>query len=223
MATAAHTELRPCALARTDVGRIYALYLSALAAVPDPGAVRADEPEFFEAVFDDGGEIMGLWAEDGLAAYGVLRPELEREHDRLGLDRYVACDAPLRVLDGSAVRPAYWRLGLQRTVITMRIERAAAWGAGDVIAKASPANIPSMRNLLKAGFAIVAIVRKPYGWRYVHYRGVARAAARPALPDWIPAADIDAAAARFAAGEAAFECEVRADGKPWLAFGPYCG
>lgn len=213
-------ELTRTALTRADVGAVYRLYLSALAAVPDPAAVRADEPEFFEAVFDDGGEILGLADDSGLVAYGVLRPELEREHDRVGLDRFVAPDAPLRVLDGSAVRPAYWRLGLQREVVSMRLARARTLGASDVIAKASPGNIPSMRNLLKSGFAIVGLVRKPYGWRYVHHRAVSRAAEAEGRTTWVRSADIDAARTHFATGEAAFACEVRADGVPWLQFAP---
>lgn len=207
------------ALFLRDIPRIYALYTAALAAVPDPSAVRADAPAFFENIFDVGGEIIGLLAGDALVGYGVLRPELDREHDRVGLDRHVPAGAPMRVLDGSAVHPAYWSHGFQRTVIEMRIARAAELGAGHVIAKASPGNVPSMRNLTRAGFHIVGLVLKPYGWRYVHVRPVAQPEPEPAPGTWQVAADVDASVARFAAGEVAYRAKRDEGGVPMLLFG----
>lgn len=207
------------ALSPRDIPRIYALYTEALAAVPDPAAVRADAPAFFADIFAVGGEIIGLSAGDALVGYGVLRPELEREHDRVGLDRHVPAGAPMRVLDGSAVHPSFWSHGLQRTVIALRIGRAAELGAGHVIAKASPGNVPSMRNLTRAGFHIVGLVLKPYGWRYVHVRRVARPEPEPARGTWLVAADVDAAAGRFAAGEVAYRAKRDGEGVPMLLFG----
>ena len=218
MTLLAETALDEVRLARSDVDEVYRLYLSALARLPNPAAVRPDEPAFFEEIFDVGGEIVGFRDGPALIAYGVLRPVLDSEHDRKGLGHVVPADAPLMVLDGSAVGPAYWKRGLQRAIIETRIAEAARLGASHVIAKASPANIPSMRNLLKRGFATVALVRKPYGWRYVNHRPVAAALSQPAGCEWMDAGRIDEAQARFAAGEAAFACEADEIGGARLAF-----
>jgi RimJ/RimL family protein N-acetyltransferase len=207
------------ALAPDDIPRIYALYTAALAAVPDPSAVRADAPAFFEAIFDVGGEIIGLLADGDLVGYGVLRPELDREHDRVGLDAHVPAGAPMRVLDGSAVHPRLWTHGLQRTVVDLRIARAADLGATHVIAKASPGNVPSMRNLTRCGFHIVGLVLKPYGWRYVHVRPVAEPEPEPVGGTWQVAAEVELSVARFAAGEVAYRAKRDAEGVPMLLFG----
>ncbi|MBJ3776346.1 GNAT family N-acetyltransferase [Acuticoccus mangrovi] len=216
--TWAATDFHTVDLSVDDVPAVFALYAESLAAVPDPAAVRADAPSFFEKIFAVGGEIIGLF--DGLVmiGYGVIRPELEEEHDRVGLDRVVPADAPMRVLDGSAVRPAYWRHGLQRTTIDARIARAAELGATHVIAKASPGNVPSMRNLTKQGFHILGRVMKPYGWRYVHHRPVHLTAAEPIEGEWYPAHDVDGAEAMFREGRAAFAAKRDDAGEPMLKF-----
>ncbi|MEO1102334.1 MAG: GNAT family N-acetyltransferase [Pseudomonadota bacterium] len=198
-------------LRRGDVGAIYRLYLAALARVPNPAAVRPDEPSFFDTIFDTGGEVLGLLAAGRLAAYGVLRPELTSELDRVGLEGIAGPCERLWVLDGSAVHPDYWRHGMQRTIIEERLARIAALGARHVIAKASPGNLPSLRNLLKCGFVTVGLVRKPYGWRYVQYRPVAAPIVQPAEGIWIAAGNIEEARARFAAGEVASACHAGAD------------
>lgn len=220
MTLTADTTLEEVSLARTDVDEIYRLYLSALARLPNPAAVRPDEPAFFEDIFNVGGEIVGFRDGPALVAYGVLRPVLDSEHDRKGLGHVVPAEAALMVLDGSAVGPAYWKRGLQRAIIETRIAEAARLGAMHVIAKASPGNIPSMRNLLKSGFATVALVRKPYGWRYVNHRPVAASVRAPADCVWMDAGRIDEAQARFTAGEAAFACEADGQGGARLEFGP---
>ncbi|MEM8664462.1 MAG: GNAT family N-acetyltransferase [Pseudomonadota bacterium] len=204
-----HDLISAVRLARADVVRVYALYLSALAAVPNPAAVRPDEPGFFDTVFDDGGEILGLEADGVLIAYGVIRPELAREHDRVGLEGIVAPDARLWVLDGSAVHPAWWRHGFQRTIIKARLARLGELlgaAAGHAIAKASPGNLPSLRNLLKCGFVTVEMIEKPYGWRYVQYRPVDAPVSQPSGGRWINAGAVEDASARFARGEVANAC-----------------
>lgn len=208
-------------LSRADISEIFALYLSALRAVPNPAAVRPDEPSFFDEIFDAGGEIIGFRDDGRLVAYGVIRPELDSEHDRHGLAPRVAPSAKLYVLDGSAVWPALWRHGLQRMIIETRIRRVAALGAVDVIAKASPGNFPSMRNLLNSRFAIITKVMKPYGWRYVHHRRVAFPAPDAGTGTWIEAGNVEEAERRFSAGEAAFACRAGPDGMPILRFADY--
>lgn len=210
-------DVQSVPLAPGDVPRIYTLYRTSLDAVPNPAAVRADEPSFFEEIFAVGGEIIGLQVGDALVAYGVLRPELDSEHDRSGLDEHVPASAGLKVLDGSAVHPEFWKHGLQRVIIEARVERAGDLGAQHVIAKASPGNLPSMRNLLKCGFRIVTRVRKPYGWRYVHHRPVAHPYPRPDGGEWRPASDVAGATARFADNQAAVACRAEA-GVPLLCF-----
>lgn len=202
-----------------DIDAIDGLFRATVAAVPNPAAVRPDEPAFFEEVLARGGEIVGLTASGALIAYGVLRPEFEDQHDRHGLARLVADDWPLFVTDGSAVHPAYWTHSLQRVLIRERIDRAVAQGARSIIAKVSPANLPSMRNLLKEHFRIVARVRKPYGWRYVHQRGVVDFPEVVEMPEiWEAAADVDAAQALFEAGYGAVRFRLGEEARPELGF-----
>ncbi|MEW5422381.1 N-acetyltransferase family protein [Amorphus sp. 3PC139-8] len=207
-------------LARQDVGDICRLFDAVIHAVARPDAVRPDEPSFFEQVFDVGGEILGLTCEGRLIAYGVLRPELASEHDRKALDGVAPADSVLFVVDGSAVHPDYWARALQRVLIRARIERAVNQGAETVIAKVSPNNLPSTRNLLKEGFRIVGRVRKPYGWRYIHHRSaLAPPPEADRMPDiWRAAADIDAVTAEFEAGRCATRFRFGEDAVPELGF-----
>lgn len=202
-----------------DIPAIDALFRATVAAVSDPAAVRPDEPAFFEGVLEHGGEIIGLTMGGALIAYGVLRPEFEDQHDRDGLARFVSPDAPLFVVDGSAVHPSCWSRSLQRVLIRERIDRAVRQGARTVIAKVSPANLPSTRNLLKEDFRIVARVRKPYGWRYVHQRAAVDYAPTPDVPEiWQMAADVDGAQALFDAGYGAVRFRMGVQPEPELGF-----
>ncbi|MEM9222387.1 MAG: GNAT family N-acetyltransferase [Pseudomonadota bacterium] len=205
-------------LFETDIDRIQALHEAAMGAVPDPSAVRTDEPSFFAGIFHYGGEIVGLERDGELVAYGVLRPELESELDRVGLDGLVPARERLWVLDGSAARPDLWRGGLQRTLISLRLARLRQTAIDHAIAKASPRNIPSMRNLLKRGFATVGMVKKSYGWRYVQYRRVATAVSVPETGEWIEAADVVEVARHLDDGEFATTCRVGGDGIARLQF-----
>lgn len=203
------------------VGEICRLFEAVIHAVARPDAVRPDEPSFFEQVFDVGGEILGLMVEGRLIAYGVLRPELAGEHDRKTLDGIAPASSVLYVVDGSAVHPDYWARALQRVLIRARIERAIAHGAGTVIAKVSPNNLPSTRNLLKENFRIVGRVQKPYGWRYIHHRPaiVAPSETDPPMPQiWRAAADVDAVQAEFDAGRCASRFRFGPDAVPELGF-----
>ena len=202
-----------------DIPVIDGLFRATVAAVSNPAAVRPDEPAFFEGVLDHGGEIIGLTVEGSLIAYGVLRPEFDDQHDRDGLAHLVAADAPLFVTDGSAVHPSYWSHSLQRVLIRERIDRAVRQGAQAVIAKVSPANLPSTRNLLKEHFRIVARVRKPYGWRYVHQRAAVDFEEMDETPEvWRVAADVDGAQALFEAGYGAVRFRLGAQSRPELGF-----
>ncbi|MGX1099745.1 GNAT family N-acetyltransferase [Amorphus sp. MBR-141] len=201
-----------------DIAAIDHLFRATVAAVPDPAAVRPDEPAFFEDVLARGGEIIGLTVAGALIAYGVLRPEFGDQHDRDGLGRLVDLDAPLFVVDGSAVHPSYWSRSLQRVLIRERIDRAVRQGGRAVIAKVSPANLPSTRNLLRENFRIVARVRKPYGWRYVHQRAAVDFAPTPEAEIWRLAADVDAAQALFDDGYGAVRFRIGPDSLPELGF-----
>ncbi len=212
------TELEPAKLSLADIDAIYDLHRETFAALPNPGAVRPDEPAFFHDIFDCGGEITGLYGREGLVGYGVLRPELAAEKDRVALEAWLAPHRSLWVLDGSAVKPTYWGRGLQRHLVGLRTARAGALGVEAVIAKASPGNVPSMRNLLKSGFSIVGRIQKSYGWRYIHYRPVAEAMTHPEAGEWIEASAIAEAQRRFEAGEVATQCALNEAGVPALHF-----
>lgn len=221
MAVAASLDdpIETVTLGLEDIPAIDRLFHATVAAVPNPRAVRPDEPAFFHDVLDHGGEIVGLTVGGALIAYGVLRPEFPDQHDRDGLASLVPEDAPLFVTDGSAVHPSYWSHSLQRVLIRERVDRAVRQGARAMIAKVSPANLPSTRNLLKEQFRIVARVRKPYGWRYVHQRAAVDYPQTTDEPDiWRVAADVDAAQALFEAGYGAVRFRLGAQSRPELGF-----
>lgn len=151
MSADAFARLRWSPLGPQDRDRIFELHLRAIQGM-GPDQVRPESLEFFEALLDGAGRIIGACdPEGGLVAYGVLqdgpdpgtRPELWLDWP---------FDARIQKLAGSSVAQAYRGQRLQCELIRRRVTLAdpGAW----LYATAAPSNPASWRSLLYEGFEI---------------------------------------------------------------------
>lgn len=138
-------------LGPADRDRIFALHLRAIQGM-GPDQVRPESLEFFEALLDGAGRIIGACDPDGaLVAYGVLQdgPDPGTRPDLwLGWP----FDARIQKLAGSSVAAEYRGQRLQRELIRRRV--ALADPGAYLYATAAPSNPASWRSLLGEGFEI---------------------------------------------------------------------
>jgi ribosomal protein S18 acetylase RimI-like enzyme len=153
---------------------IVALHRTALATLADPTFVKPEQPSFFAGILDGRGRIIGARARAGaeLGAYGVFQRHLAPDDDpsaRLGLGGA----RRLAKIAGAAVAPALRGHRLQCELVRRRAAFARAEGFSDLYATAAPGNVPSWRNLLTEGFAVVGIEAR-YGTlvRYLLHRAL---------------------------------------------------
>lgn len=209
-------------LAAADVPSVWALHRIAVAAAPAPGLVKPESAGFFERMAGEDGETLGVHAGDRLVAYAVLQWRLAPADDprtAFGL----AAETPVAKLAGTSVHPDWRGRGLHEGLILRRRDRAHSLGFRHLYATTAPANWRSWTNLLDAGFAVRALVRK-YGslWRFLLHReadGPAGEVCGLADP-----ADHAAVAARLARGERGVGWVKTADETVLLRFaGPPAG
>ncbi|WP_368640187.1 hypothetical protein ABRZ04_02145 [Castellaniella ginsengisoli] len=186
MTRCASSELHWALLGPEDLDRIVALHAQAIRGM-SPDQVRPERPEFFAALLEGAGRIVGACDPAGdLVAYGVLQdgPDPGTRPD-LWLDWPE--DARIQKLAGSSVAEAYRGLRLQRTLIRRRIELADP--DAYLYATAAPSNPASWRSLLHEGFEIRRL-------RRVYQDSLRYLMARRARMADASAAGRDAAAAR---------------------------
>ncbi len=177
-------------LTEADLDDVTDLHDEVLATMrPDLFADEADG--FFADHIERIGRILGLFAEGGLIAYGVLGlPGRDDPNfgDFIGLppeDR-----GHVAHIDGAAIRPEWRRNGLHRVLIDWRLNLARQLGRTIAITTAAPENLPSVRNLLTEGMTIRALEQKFGGWRYVLRRDLDRPSPTPpANASWIDVTD----------------------------------
>lgn len=179
-------------LGPADRDRVHALHLRAIQGM-GPDQVRPEHPEFFGALLDGAGLIIGACDPDGaLVAYGVLQhgPDPGTRPD-LWLDW--PAGARIQKLAGSSVAAEYRGQRLQRALIRRRV--ALAEPGAHLYATAAPSNPASWRSLLHEGFEIRRL-RRVYGdsLRYL--------LARRAAPRAEPAGTAEASMAAKASGSA---------------------
>lgn len=169
---------QPCApvafegrrLVEADVGKVIALHALARAGL-QPDLVATETDGFFADHVYRAGRILGLFAEGGLIAYGVLglpRPGDFNFGEMIDLPE----DERPRVanVDGVGVAPEWRGNALHRVLIAWRLAEAEAAGRSIAITTAAPGNLPSVRNLMAEGMKIRALREKFGGWRYVMRR-----------------------------------------------------
>lgn len=184
--------------AATDLPAIGDLYERTLASL-DPALMARESDTFFEAHVARSGRILCVFDGAALAAYGVLG--LPRATDPsfgadLGLTE--ADLAKVAQADGVAVDPTWRGRGLHRLLLTWRVTLAAEFGRGPVLSTVAPANLPSLRNMLAAGFAVRALKRKFGGhWRFILQHGAAPDAGAEMH---LPLSDLSAIGAALASG-----------------------
>ncbi|MGB3705763.1 MAG: hypothetical protein WBH02_14045 [Castellaniella sp.] len=189
MTRCALSELHWILLGPKDLGRIVALHAQAILGM-SPDQVRPERAEFFAALLEGGGSIIGVCDPAGdLVAYGVLQdgPDPGTRPDLwLGWPE----DARIQKLAGSSVAEAYRGLRLQCALIRRRIELADP--DAYLYATAAPLNPASWRSLLYEGFEIRCLRRVYQGsLRYLMARRAGMAAASAAQGDAAAARPLD--------------------------------
>lgn len=189
-------------LTEADVPAVIALHHQVRAAVPAEQLCRESD-EFFRHHAGPGGRIVGLFAEETLIAYGVLglpAPQEESFADQFGLSP--AERAAAATIDGASVSERWRGNGLQKHLVSLRLVAAQDAGRRIALSTVSPANLPSLANLLAAGLTIRALRSAFGGLRFLVRRDLdAPPPVPPVSGHWIDLADIDAAGAALAAGE----------------------
>ncbi len=158
MTPGALARLRWSALGPEDLDQIVALHMHAIQGMSS-GQVRPEHPEFFAALLDGAGQVIGASDPAGdLVAYGVLQhgPDPGTRPDLwLGWPEH----ARIQKLAGSSVAEAYRGRRLQRVLIRRRI--ALADPDAYLYATAAPSNPASWHSLLREGFEI-RLLRRVY-------------------------------------------------------------
>ena len=173
-------------LGPADLDRIVDLHARAIRGMGSD-QVKPEHPEFFAALLDGAGRIIGARAPAGdLVAYGVLQdgPDPGTRPDLwLGWP----ADARIQKLAGSSVAEAYRGQRLQCELIRRRVELADPDAC--LYATAAPSNPASWRSLLREGFEIRLLCR-------VYQNSLRYILARPARTAATPLAPTDEEAAR---------------------------
>lgn len=141
-------------MAPSEAVTVHALHTSVLARTP-AGMVRPDDLAHFEQHAQALGRIIGGFVDDTLVAYGVLgihSPTAHHLAELLELDP--ARRARICVLDGAASLPEWRGRSLHCGVIAERGALAMRLGRSLVSATVAPANLRSLRGLLKEGYTI---------------------------------------------------------------------
>ncbi len=192
-------------LTAADLAAIRALHARVLDTLPAPGLIKPETEAFHRLVLEEGhGLVFGVRdpaAPDRLLSYGVLLLRLvagDGSGRRLGLPE----TAPLCKIAGTSVAPEARGRGHQRALLARRIAAAAEAGKPFVYGTVAPANGPSCRNMVRAGFRIHRVERR-YGG-LLRYLTLHRPGMRPPPPEavaaWVPGGDAAAVEELTAAG-----------------------
>ncbi|MFG1301090.1 hypothetical protein V5F49_14955 [Xanthobacter sp. V3C-3] len=134
-----------------DLDAVDRLHHLAIGPRARPEVVKPEHRSYFEGILGGRGWTAGLFDAGALIAYGILQHDhtpKDGPHRMLGLDP----QQPVGRLAGASVHPAYRGQGLQRVLISARVQAAPA---GMVLfSTAAPVNTPSWASLLIEGFPI---------------------------------------------------------------------
>jgi len=202
-----------------DLDAVIALHRQVLATMP-PALLAAESDAFFADHAARVGRILGLFAEGGLIAYGVLGlpgpgdPSFADDLELPAADR-----ARVAHIDGVSVRPEWRGNRLQRVLIGWRIDEAAAAGRSLIVTTVAPGNVASLRNALGEGLTVRALRQKFGGWRYLLVRDLGRPPLAPSTDGrWVDTADVETQQRLLAAGAVGWKAEAAESGmRVWFA------
>jgi GNAT superfamily N-acetyltransferase len=203
-----------------EVGAVITLHRTVRAAIA-PELLCRESDDFFIDHSGRVGNILGLFAEDRLIAYGVLglppvgEPSFADDFALTAGDRAAAA-----TVDGAAVLPEWRGNRLHRRLVAERLRRAREQGRRIALSTVAPGNLPSLRNLLAEGLTIRALRARFGGMRYLVRRDLDRPpAAPPQSGRWISVHDVAAQTEALDRGEIGWAlAEDRADA-PAVWFG----
>jgi len=198
---------RPAAPAHTlreltaaDLPALHRLHDDVLRALPDPALFRlfGGAERFLADHLGARGRSLGVFAQEGLVAYGSLTLPTAADLDNYAADLGWPADRAGRValLSAAMVHPSQRAQGLHRTLIDGRIRLAAGLGAPELLVRVAPANAVSRRTLLSHGFAVAWLgVQREGSLRHVLWRPLGGPAwVGPSLDDsaftWAAAEDL---------------------------------
>jgi GNAT superfamily N-acetyltransferase len=204
-----------------EAGGVHRLHCEIVAGLPSPDLFRPAGAAFFEAHCGFSGVTLGVFDGARLAAYSLMRFP-GSDPDNLGRDIGLPeAELPHVVhFELVGVHPAYRGRSLQDVMLRARMPLVLAAGCHHGLLTVAPANLHSLRNTLRNGFALTALRRKYGGaWRYVLHRDLRLSppTAWHALLD-IPLTEVTAIGDALTEGWRGFELVVRED-RPALRLG----
>lgn len=140
----------------------YKLYLQASANLPF-GVVRPDTLATFNDHLGDNGCILGAFQGQQLLAYGMLSFQSELCQQLAEQLTPPSTLETLAVLDGAACHPTWRGKHLHQQLVQQRLKWAQQLGYQSIIATVSPHNLPSLRNLMRAGFCVQRAIQAYQG------------------------------------------------------------
>ena len=160
-----------------DLPALHRLHDDVLRALPDPALFRlfGGAERFLADHLGARGRSLGVFAQEGLVAYGSLTRPTAADLDNYAADLGWPADRAGRValLSAAMVHPSQRGQGLHRTLIDGRLRLAAELGAPELLVRASPANAISRRTLLSHGFAVAWLgVQREGSLRHVLWRPI---------------------------------------------------
>lgn len=139
--------------------------------LPDPEIFFPHDKDYFHRIFQHDRSVLGVKAEDRLAAYSIIRIP-GHEDDNLGRDINLVEDELGRVahLQATVVHPAFRGNGLQRKMAATHLGVIRDLGFQHVCCTVSPKNPASLANIIGNGL-VIKDLRPKFGgwWRYIMY------------------------------------------------------
>jgi len=186
-------------LTRADLPALLELNRAVVAALSDPGLFRlfGGAEKFLADHLGARGRSLGVFAQDGVVAYGSLTRPAPDDLDNYAVDLGWPPERAGRValLSAAMVHPTHRVQGLHRALIAGRMALARELGVRELLVRAAPANAVSRRTLLSHGFAVAWLgVQREGSLRHVLWRPVdgpawsAPASGEPTLA-WVSAED----------------------------------
>ncbi len=140
----------------------------------DPKIFHLQYEDDLREIFRLDRSVIGVLADDGLAAYSIIRIPGEAA-DNLGSDLNLPHEELCKVahLQAIAVHPAYRGNGLQQKMAGAHLRVIEDLGCGNVCCTVSPQNPVSLHNTLECGFLIRGLRPKFEGWwRFILHRPI---------------------------------------------------